>query len=87
MQMVRAWIFGLLAIGLYGLWAQEAAAQPFGLNPGRDCQTIRTCNYARGGIYRGCLSSYSCRVCRFMASPCRLDAGRRVCQELRCTWG
>jgi hypothetical protein len=85
--MLRTWIFGVVALGLLGIWGQEAAAQPAGLNLNRDCQTIRTCSYARGGIYRGCLSSYSCRVCRFMAAPCRMDAGRRVCQALRCTWG
>jgi hypothetical protein len=87
MRMLRAWILGVLALGLVGIWGQKAAAQPAGLNLNRDCQTVRTCSYTRGGIYRGCLSSYSCRVCRFMAAPCRLDAGRRVCQELRCTWG
>jgi hypothetical protein len=58
------------------------------LNPQRDCQTIRTCNYRRGGSYRGCLSTYSCRVCRFVASSCRgMGSGRRYCQKLRCTWG
>jgi hypothetical protein len=87
MEIVRTWMFGLLALGLLGLWAQEAAAQSVGLNPDRDCQTIRTCSFARGGTYRGCLSSYSCRVCRFMAAPCRMDAGRRVCHQLRCVWG
>jgi hypothetical protein len=80
-------LLAFLALGLTGLLQGRALAQPAGLNTQRDCQTIRTCNYARGGIYRGCLSSYSCRVCRFMAGPCRFDAGRRVCQELRCTWG
>ena len=80
-------LLALLAFGLAGSMAQQAAAQPVGLNPNRDCQTIRTCRYSTGGYYRGCLSSYSCRVCRFMRAPCRMDAGRPVCQELRCTWG
>jgi hypothetical protein len=74
------------------LWAmgQPAAAQPAGLDLNRDCQTIRTCNFAKGGVYRGCLSSYSCRVCRFVAARCRVDGGsgeQRTCQELRCRWG
>jgi hypothetical protein len=87
MRMLRTWTLGVVALGLLGVWGQQAVAQPAGLNLNRDCQTIRTCSYTRGGIYRGCLSSYSCRVCRFMAAPCRMDAGRRVCQSLRCTWG
>jgi hypothetical protein len=87
MRIARLCLLAFLALGLAGLLHGQAVAQPAGLNTQRDCQTIRTCNYARGGIYRGCLSSYSCRVCRFMAAPCRMDAGRRVCQQLRCTWG
>jgi hypothetical protein len=85
--MLRTFIFGVLALGLVGFSGQQAAAQSIGPNLNRDCQTVRTCSYARPGVYRGCLSSYSCRVCRFMAAPCRYDAGRRSCQELRCTWG
>jgi hypothetical protein len=52
----------------------------------RKCQTIRTCNFNPGGIYRGCLSSYSCRVCRFVRTNCYVDGSRRVCQQVRCTW-
>jgi hypothetical protein len=87
MRTLRTWLFALLAGGLLSLSAQETAAQPANLDLNRDCQTIRSCNYARNGAYRGCLSSYSCRVCSFVRSSCRRDAGRRVCQELRCTWG
>jgi hypothetical protein len=87
MRTLRTWLLALLACGLLGLSVRDAAAQPAGLNPNRDCQTILTCSYSRGGVYRGCLSSYSCRVCRFIRASCRMDAGRRVCQELRCTWG
>jgi len=62
--------------------AQEG---PGGLvNPQRDCQTITTCNFRRGGSYRGCLSSYSCRACRFVKVAC--GAGR-VCEKMRCGWG
>jgi hypothetical protein len=81
MRTLRTVLFLLVACSASSAWVAEAVAQQ------RDCQTIRTCNFARGGSYRGCLSSYSCRVCRFMAAPCRMDAGRRVCQEMRCTWG
>ena len=67
--------------------AGPALAQP--ASPGgRDCQTIRTCNFARGGLYRGCLSSYSCRVCHMVSTSCRVGGGpRRICQEMRCNWG
>jgi hypothetical protein len=87
MQTVRTWTFGLIACGLLALASHGAQAQPAGLNGGRDCQVVRSCNFARGGAYRGCLSSYTCRVCRFVASPCFVDGSRRVCQRMRCTWG
>jgi len=65
--------------------AQEG---PGGLiNPQRDCQTIRTCNFGRGGSFRGCVSSYSCRVCRFVPTSCRGVGRRKTCRKLRCIWG
>lgn len=87
MRTLRTWLLAMLTFGTLGFGIQESAAQPAQLDLNRDCQTIRTCSYTRGGVYRGCLSSYSCRVCRFVRSSCRMDAGRRVCQQLRCTWG
>jgi hypothetical protein len=77
----------MLLAGLCCALAGSAWSQPAGLNVGRDCQTIRTCNFARRGTYRGCLSTYSCRVCRFMRAACYIDGARRVCQQMRCTWG
>jgi len=56
-------------------------------NPGRDCQTVRTCNFARGAAVRGCLSSYTCRVCRTVRSRCSIGNTRQVCERLVCTWG
>jgi hypothetical protein len=72
---------------MLGIGPVAVRAQPAGLNVGRDCQTIRTCNFGRGGGYRGCLSSYSCRICRFVRTACSIDGSRRVCQQMRCTWG
>ena len=80
-------VLGLIGASLFGLALNEAAAQLVPVNPQRDCQTIRTCNFTRHGVYRGCLSTYSCRVCRFFRAACHIDGGRRICQELRCTWG
>lgn len=71
-------------------FATPAPAQegPGGLiNPQRDCQTIRTCNFGRGGSFRGCVSSYSCRVCRFVPTSCRGMGRRKTCRKLHCTWG
>ena len=56
----------------------------------RDCQTITTCNFKKGGSYRGCLSSYSCRVCKLVAARCSIPGSspsQKVCREMRCTWG
>lgn len=73
-----------------GLGTSASAQQaPGGLtNPQRDCQTVLTCRYAKGGSYRGCLSSYSCRTCDFVASSCKIAGSRgSVCRKLKCTWG
>jgi hypothetical protein len=65
----------------------SAQQQAPGLNGGRDCQVIRTCNFTKGGSFRGCLSSYSCRSCRMVTAKCSIGAGRPACRELRCDWG
>ncbi len=57
------------------------------INPDRDCQTVLTCNFTRKGAVRGCLSSYSCRQCRFVKSRCQVGERRRVCERLVCDWG
>jgi hypothetical protein len=68
-----------------GLRAQEG---PGGyLNPGRDCQTITTCRFTKGGSYRGCLSSYSCRVCKFVPARCSIGGAKGTCRQVRCVWG
>jgi hypothetical protein len=66
------------------LAAQQASAQ---LNGGRDCQVVRTCNFTKGGTFRGCLSSYTCRSCQMVKSRCTVGAARGTCQELKCGWG
>jgi hypothetical protein len=68
----------------------QSTAPAFGQGPGtqgRDCQTVRTCNFARGAEVRGCLSSYTCRTCKFVQSNCRVGSGAGSCQKLSCTWG
>lgn len=65
--------------------AQEGAGGK--INPGRDCKTITTCEFSRAGAYRGCVSSYSCRVCRFVRARCHIIGKPGGCHELRCGWG
>jgi hypothetical protein len=77
----------LAACSLLPLLPAPGIAQPNGLDPRRDCQVLTTCNYAPGGIYRGCLSSYSCRICRLVAIRCSPDTPGRECRQLVCTWG
>lgn len=61
---------------------------PSGLiNPQSDCRTIRTCSYTRNGSFRGCLSSFSCRVCQLVPTRCAIGANRANCHEMRCNWG
>ena len=79
----------LFGAGLFGAEAASAQALP-GANPqGRDCQTVRTCNFSRRAAVRGCLSSYTCRTCRLVATSCTVgpNVGQRLCQEMRCGWG
>jgi hypothetical protein len=88
MRTMRPWLAALMVSGLLGMAPWQAAAQSPGINPGRDCQTLLTCQYSKGGVYRGCLSSYSCRVCRLVpAGPCGMGPGARVCHRMVCTWG
>lgn len=54
---------------------------------GKRCQVVRTCNFSRGGSYRGCLSSYSCRQCRFVMENCRIGGATGRCRKLKCSWG
>lgn len=73
-----------------GLLAGSAVAQvgPRGaIDPGRDCQTVRNCNFTKGGAFRGCVSSYSCRVCKWVNSRCQVEGRSRICRRLICTWG
>jgi hypothetical protein len=80
----------LVLMAAFAAVSPVSAQQAVGIDPGRDCQTIRTCNFTRRGTYRGCLSSYTCRICRpqrVRCTPSDLATGRRQCTELVCTWG
>jgi len=87
MGTLRICLLALMAGGASFVAAPDAEAQPAGLNVGRDCQVVRTCNFGRSGTYRGCLSAFTCRVCRFVPARCVVDGTQRVCQRMRCTWG
>jgi hypothetical protein len=82
-------LFAALAVSLavISYASAQTAGVPLVSPPGqKDCQTIRTCNFARGAAVRGCLSSYSCRSCRFVPR-CQTIAGKRVCdQQAQCGW-
>lgn len=79
----------LMVAGIAGGGPACAQVGPGGaINPNRDCQTVLTCNFRKDGSYRGCLSSYACRQCRFVAARCSIGgARRRTCQRLQCSWG
>lgn len=84
MTRARCLALALAAAALIPALSWTASAQQ---NQGRDCQTITTCNFKKGGSYRGCLSSYSCRVCRFVPASCSISGTKKRCHEARCTWG
>ena len=65
-----------------------AQAGPGGMiDPGRDCQTIRRCNFSRTGSFRGCISAYSCRTCQLVAARCSIGNFSSNCRRMRCSWG
>ena len=64
-----------------------AQAAPGLNNPQRNCQTLRNCQYSRGGSFRGCVSSYSCRNCRYVISKCSVGASTGKCERQVCEWG
>lgn len=83
---VTAFLVAAAAIGgTTPAWSQSSV--PALGTTQRDCQTIRTCRFERGGSYRGCLSSYTCRVCRPVRTKCEIGGRMQNCHELRCTWG
>lgn len=89
LRALSSWIAAGLTIAplmLASASAPVVAQQAVGIDPGRDCQTVRTCNFSRTGRVRGCLSSYTCRTCRLVTARCSF-AGRTRCQEVVCTWG
>jgi hypothetical protein len=57
------------------------------IDPKRHCQTVRECRFTRGGIFRGCISAYSCRACQFVPAPCTISGREQICQRMRCHWG
>lgn len=76
----------VVGTGLVLALSGAANAQQGNVNPGRDCQVVRTCNFAKNGAVRGCLSSYTCRTCKLVATKCDVG-GLRKCQEFVCSWG
>lgn len=87
MRTVLAIALIALAASTTAAFAQARSSSMSGLSQGRDCQTIRTCNFTRGGAFRGCVSSYSCRVCRYEPARCSLGGRDRTCRQSVCTWG
>ena len=51
------------------------------------CTTVRRCQFQRGGSYRGCISTYSCQVCRLVPAKCDIGGAPGKCHSMRCTWG
>lgn len=81
---------GAVVVALLAAGASQATAQvgPGGMvNPGRDCQTVVQCRFTKGGSYRGCISAYSCRVCKLVAARCSVGQVGRTCRAFRCSWG
>ena len=88
----RLAIAGIVAVVAGASLAIEPAGAQVGpggaINVGRDCQTLRNCRFTTGGVFRGCVSSFSCRTCKMVATRCELPASNSgACQKLRCTWG
>jgi len=79
--------FVVAALLMSGAGASAQEGPGGAINPERDCQTVRTCNFSKDGSYRGCLSSYTCRTCRFVEARCAVSGEGRTCRRIQCTWG
>lgn len=66
--------------------AQSSTSQTV-VDGNRRCQIIKSCNYRRGGAYRGCISTYTCRVCRLVKTQCEIGGRSGNCHRMQCTWG
>jgi len=78
----------LLLTALTLLTAPAPLASAAGLEAGKDCHVILTCNFRRNASVRGCLSSYSCRQCSFVRrSVVSIDGIRRSEWRSSCDWG
>ena len=77
---------GLGAIGLLTATAGSAQVSS-GVNAQRDCQTVRTCTFRRTSAVRGCLSSYTCRICHMVSAHCTISGREQICRQMRCSWG
>lgn len=84
---MRAYFFAIATLLLAGLSAVAAQTVLGPVNQGRECQTVRTCNFDRNAEVRGCLSSYSCRSCKLVPSKCQVGTAGGVCQRFRCSFG
>ena len=65
----------------------QASTTQTTIDGNRRCQTIRTCRFRRGGSFRGCISTYTCRACRMVRTRCDIGGRRQNCHEMQCTWG
>lgn len=89
---LKVWIVAAAVATMSSAALAQQGSSPQGvgglINPQRDCQSLVTCQFAKGGGYRGCLSSYSCRTCAFVTAKCKIAGSRgQVCREMRCSWG
>jgi hypothetical protein len=87
MRVLLLAMMALLTLALAQATPVVAQSGPSLGNTQRECQTIRTCRFDRGGSYRGCLSSYTCRTCQLVRTRCEIGGRRQNCHEMRCTWG
>ncbi|MBU2532302.1 MAG: hypothetical protein KKB37_06150 [Alphaproteobacteria bacterium] len=89
--MIKRLSMAIVASGcvLVGSSIGAAAQTPPVSDAQPDCQTVLQCNFTKGGVYRGCISAYSCRRCRLVRSNnCSIGGQtRRVCRRLVCSWG
>jgi hypothetical protein len=66
----------------------NGAVRAAGLEAGKDCHVILSCNFRRNASVRGCLSSYSCRQCEFVRrAVVTIDGIRRTEWRSSCDWG
>lgn len=86
-MMSGLFVFSAIAAFTAALTVTQGSAEAQSFDPQRNCQTVRNCRFDRGGSFRGCVSSFSCRTFTFEPAKCSIAGSVGPCRKQVCRWG